>query len=30
MAFMRPMQVYTRHTSSCRCVGCTHSPQSLT
>ena len=22
--------VYTRHTSSCRCVGCTHSPQSRT
>ncbi|AUQ27246.1 hypothetical protein C1O30_20345 [Dickeya zeae] len=22
--------IYTRHTSSCRCVGCPHSPQSLT
>ncbi|OZV02493.1 hypothetical protein CIW55_06945 [Enterobacter cloacae] len=22
--------MYTRHTSSCRCVGCTHSPQSRT
>ncbi|ECI3507836.1 hypothetical protein DTI44_18960 [Salmonella enterica subsp. enterica serovar Enteritidis] len=21
---------YTRHTSSCRCVGCVHSPESLT
>ncbi|PWD74814.1 hypothetical protein DF213_04080 [Dickeya dianthicola] len=22
--------MYTRHTSSCRCVGCPHSPRSLT
>ncbi|MPQ50542.1 hypothetical protein GBC03_17170 [Citrobacter telavivensis] len=22
--------IYTRHTSSCRCVGCARSPQSLT
>ncbi|PYZ31713.1 hypothetical protein DNK77_05330 [Enterobacter cloacae complex sp.] len=25
-----PMTIYTRHTSSCLCVGCTRSPQSLT
>ncbi|PWD73624.1 hypothetical protein D5072_04560 [Dickeya dianthicola] len=24
------LEVYTRHTSSCRCVGCPCSPQSLT
>ncbi|TAI94925.1 hypothetical protein EG332_17985 [Pectobacterium versatile] len=24
------LDVYTRHTSSCLCVGCAHSPESLT
>ncbi|ARU83257.1 hypothetical protein A8A57_22195 [Lelliottia amnigena] len=24
------LYLYTRHTSSCRCVGCARSPQSLT
>ncbi|RWS90680.1 hypothetical protein DN614_04000 [Klebsiella michiganensis] len=25
-----PRRLYTRHTSSCRCVGCARSPESLT